>query len=136
MSAAEMEKPVLTVEDLSVSFRRRIKQREIITNVVEGMSFDLHAGETLALVGESGSGKSLTALSLLQLLPYPHAFHPSGSIRYHGVELVNADAHTLQRIRGNDISMILPGADDRAQPAAWDRKTDRRIPRPAPGHQR
>ena len=106
MSAAEMEKSVLTVEDLSVSFRRRIKQREIITNVVEGMSFDLHAGETLALVGESGSGKSLTALSLLQLLPYPHAFHPSGSIRYHGVELVNADARTLQRIRGNDISMI------------------------------
>ncbi|MGB5705757.1 MAG: ABC transporter ATP-binding protein [Arenicellales bacterium] len=98
--------PVLTVEDLSVSFRQRSKGQEVISNVVKQVSFDLYAGETLGLVGESGSGKSLTALSILQLLPYPQAFHPSGSVRYQGTELVNADPETLQRIRGNDISMI------------------------------
>ena len=100
------DQPVLQVEDLSVSFRQRTKGQEVISNVVKQVSFDLYAGETLALVGESGSGKSLTALSILQLLPYPQAFHPSGSVRYQGTELVNADPDTLQRIRGNDISMI------------------------------
>ncbi len=98
--------PVLTVEDLSISFRQRSKGQEVISNVVKQVSFNLYAGETLALVGESGSGKSLTALSILQLLPYPQAFHPSGSVRYQGTEMVNADPETLQRIRGNDISMI------------------------------
>ncbi len=98
--------PVLTVEDLSVSFRQRINRQEVISNVVKEVGFDLHAGETLALVGESGSGKSLTALSVLQLLPYPQAFHPSGSIRYQGKELVSASDDTLRQVRGNDISMI------------------------------
>ena len=97
---------LLAVDDLSISFRRRDKRGEVISNVVERIGFDLHAGETLALVGESGCGKSLTALSVLQLLPYPQAFHPCGSIRYRGTELVNADEQTLQRIRGNNISMI------------------------------
>ena len=100
------QRPVLEVQDLEVSFRRRSKSQQIITNVVKRVGFDLHAGETVALVGESGSGKSLTALSVLQLLPYPQAFHPHGSIRYQGEELVGADQQTLQRIRGNDISMI------------------------------
>lgn len=100
------QQPVLTVEDLSVSFRQRSKGQEVISNVVKQVNFDLYAGETLALVGESGSGKSVTALSILQLLPYPQAFHPSGSVRYQGTEMVNADPETLQRIRGNDISMI------------------------------
>ena len=98
--------PTLTVKDLAVSFRQRVGGREIITDVVRDVSFDLHAGESVALVGESGSGKSLTALSILQLLPYPQAFHPGGSVRHHGTELVNAGQQTLQRIRGNDISMI------------------------------
>ncbi len=98
--------PPLAVENLSVSFRQRIKQREVISAVVTGVTFDLHAGESVALVGESGSGKSLTALSILQLLPYPQAFHPSGSVRYRGCELVDAKQPTLQRIRGNAISMI------------------------------
>ena len=97
---------VLAVEDLSVSFRSRVNNQEIVSNVVENIGFELHPGETVALVGESGSGKSLTALSILQLLPYPQAFHPSGSIRYQGTELVGADADTMRRIRGNDISMI------------------------------
>ena len=100
------DQAILQVENLSISFRQRDNKNEKISNVVKGVGFNLHAGETVALVGESGSGKSLTALSVLQLLPYPQAFHPSGSIRYQGTELVGAGEETLQRIRGNDISMI------------------------------
>ena len=100
------DRPVLEVEDLSVSFHVRQDNRQIISDVVKDVTFDLHAGETLALVGESGSGKSLTALSILQLLPYPQAFHPTGSVRYKETDLVGAPTDTLQRIRGNDISMI------------------------------
>ena len=99
-------KAVLTVSDLAVSFQRSERGEKIVTDVVHDVDFKLHAGETLALVGESGSGKSLTALSVLQLLPYPYAFHPRGSIQYQGEELVNASDAVLQRIRGNDISMI------------------------------
>ena len=96
----------LQVEQLAIGFRRREKNRQAISHAVHDISFHLHAGETLALVGESGAGKSLTALSILQLLPYPQAFHPGGSIRYHGTELIGANPATLQRIRGNDIAMI------------------------------
>ena len=70
------------------------------------MSFDIGRGETLALVGESGSGKSVTALSVLQLLPYPMARHPTGSIRFQGKELVGAPARELLAVRGNRVSMI------------------------------
>ncbi|MCY4274964.1 MAG: dipeptide ABC transporter ATP-binding protein [Gammaproteobacteria bacterium] len=101
-----MNDPILSVHDLSVSFRRSENGIEKITDVVREVGFDLHAGESLALVGESGSGKSLTALSILQLLPYPHAFHRTGSILYKGTELIGAEQETLERIRGNDISMI------------------------------
>ena len=101
-----MKAPVLTVKDLSVSFQRLEKNQTHVTEVVRNVSFQLHSGETLALVGESGSGKSLTALSILQLLPYPHAFHPKGSVVYQGTEILGADQVALQRIRGNDISMI------------------------------
>jgi len=101
-----MNDSVLTVDNLSVSFRRTEQGVEQVTDVVQEVGFELHAGETLALVGESGSGKSLTALSILQLLPYPHAFHRTGSILYKGTELAGADQETLERIRGNDISMI------------------------------
>ena len=101
-----MDQPLLSVQALGVSFQRQEQARRILSEVVRDVNFDLHAGETVALVGESGSGKSLTALSILQLLPYPHAFHPTGSIRYRGTELLGAGQATLQRIRGNDISMI------------------------------
>ncbi len=101
-----MNDPILCVDDLSISFRRTEKGVEQVTDVVQEVGFELHAGETLALVGESGSGKSLTALSILQLLPYPHAFHRAGSILYKGTELIGAKQETLERIRGNDISMI------------------------------
>lgn len=74
---------------------------------VRGTSFDIAQGETLALVGESGSGKSVSALSVLQLLPYPLARHPEGSsVKFKGEELIGADKRTLRRVRGNEISMI------------------------------
>ena len=94
--------PFLEVEDLSVTFR--VEDREI--PAVRGVSFDIDRSETLALVGESGSGKSVTALSVLQLLPYPKASHPTGSIRVDGEETVGAAEPVLRSIRGNRISMI------------------------------
>jgi microcin C transport system ATP-binding protein len=94
--------PLLRVDDLRVRFGSGPDS----VDAVEGVSFDLARGETLALVGESGSGKSVTALSILQLLPYPHASHPAGSIRFQGVELVGAGAEALRRVRGNRIAMI------------------------------
>lgn len=101
-----MTTPILEIRNLAISFQRTEKGQRMVTDVVHEVGLNLHAGETVALVGESGSGKSLTALSVLQLLPYPYAFHPCGSIRYQGTELLGADRDTLQRIRGNDISMI------------------------------
>ena len=93
---------LIEVKDLSVSFR--IGRNNI--EAVRGVSFHIDKGETVALVGESGSGKSVTALSILQLLPYPKAFHPTGSIKFNGQELLGAPDKELQRIRGNKISMI------------------------------
>ncbi|HUI18877.1 MAG TPA: ABC transporter ATP-binding protein [Alphaproteobacteria bacterium] len=77
-----------------------------LVEAVRHVSFSLAAGETLAIVGESGSGKSVTALALLQLLPYPKARHPSGSIRFQGEELLGASNRVMQHIRGNRIAMI------------------------------
>ncbi len=94
--------PLLSVRDLAVSFR--VSGAEV--PAVRGVSFDVQAGETLALVGESGSGKSVTALSILQLLPYPQARHPSGSIRFQTTELVGASEPVLQRVRGDRIAMV------------------------------
>ena len=92
----------LEVEDLSVTFQ--VEDQEI--PAVRHISFHIDRGETLALVGESGSGKSVTALSVLQLLPYPKASHPTGSIKVEGEEVVGAAEPVLRSIRGNRISMI------------------------------
>ncbi len=97
-----MKEPLLAVKDLSVAFH----QGERATLAVERVSFAINKGETLALVGESGSGKSVSALSILKLLPYPSASHPSGSVIFKGQELLDADEHDLRRVRGNDITMI------------------------------
>jgi len=94
--------PLLAVQDLHVSFG----QGAAAVLAVRGVSFTLNAGQTLALVGESGSGKSVTALSILQLLPYPRAHHPKGSIKLEETELLGASERQLQRIRGNRIAMV------------------------------
>jgi len=93
---------LLEISNLSISFGTA--EREV--KAVRGVSFNIGKGETVALVGESGSGKSVTALSAIQLLPYPMAHHPSGSIQFNGEELVGANEDTLRRIRGNRIGMI------------------------------
>jgi microcin C transport system ATP-binding protein len=94
--------PLLAVRDLSVSFDTPGGEVQAVRHV----SLDIAAGETVGLVGESGSGKSVTALSILQLLPYPAARHPSGSIRFQGQELLGASEATLRQVRGNRIAMI------------------------------
>ena len=93
---------LLQVRDLSVAFRTE----EGVSEVVHRVSFDLETGRTLALVGESGSGKSVSAMSVLQLLPYPLASHPSGSILFDGMEMVGASEEVLRGVRGNRVSVI------------------------------
>ena len=93
---------LLDITDLSVDFRTE----DGAVHAVKGANMSIESGETIALVGESGSGKSVTALSILQLLPYPVASHPGGSIRLDGRELLGAPAPTMQMVRGNRIAMI------------------------------
>ncbi|MDQ0998004.1 microcin C transport system ATP-binding protein [Phyllobacterium ifriqiyense] len=94
--------PLLSVRDLSVAFTQNGRE----TLAVDHISFDIAEGETVALVGESGSGKSVSALSVLKLLPYPPASHPSGQILFNGEDLLDKDETDLRRVRGNDITMI------------------------------
>ena len=94
--------PLLSVRDLSVAFRQG--ERQILA--VDRISFDVKKGETLALVGESGSGKSVTALSVMKLLPYPAASHPSGTIHFKGRELLRLPERDIRQVRGNDITII------------------------------
>lgn len=96
------EGPLLTVENLAVRFHAEAGD----VDAVRGVSFTLNRGETLAVVGESGSGKSVTALSVMQLLPYPRASHPTGSIRLGQEELVGAPDVFMRSMRGRRISMI------------------------------
>ncbi|MDE0333451.1 MAG: ABC transporter ATP-binding protein [Defluviicoccus sp.] len=97
-----MPETLLTADNLSVHFGSG--EREV--RAVRNISFEIGRGETLALVGESGSGKSVSALSILQLLPYPLARHPSGSIRFAGEELIGSPEAALRGVRGNRIAMI------------------------------
>ena len=99
---SESGDPLLEVKDLCVSFGHG--EREV--KAVKHVSLSIKRGETVALVGESGSGKSVTALSIMQLLPYPFAHHPCGSIQYEGQELVGAGPSIMRAVRGNDISVI------------------------------
>jgi microcin C transport system ATP-binding protein len=94
--------PLLSVRDLSIAFRQGGRE----TLAVDRVSFEVAKGETLALVGESGSGKSVTALSILKLLPYPAASHPSGTITFKGQELLRKSEREMRRVRGDDITIV------------------------------
>ena len=94
--------PLLAIRNLAVSFI--VQGREV--PAVQAVSFMLDRGQTLGLVGESGSGKSVTALSIVQLLPYPKARHPVGSIRFQDRELLGAPEAELRRVRGDRVAMI------------------------------
>jgi len=97
------DSPLLSVKDLTVTFNASGHKVE----AVKGVSFDIEKGETVALVGESGSGKSVTALSILQLLPKPMASHGAGSsICFDTVEMIGARDSVLRDIRGNCIAMV------------------------------
>jgi microcin C transport system ATP-binding protein len=94
--------PLLSVRDLSVAFRRGPSE----SLAVDRVSFEINKGETLALVGESGSGKSVTALSIMKLLPYPAARHPSGAIIFKGQDLMKLSDREIRRHRGGDITIV------------------------------
>jgi microcin C transport system ATP-binding protein len=97
-----MTDALLSIRDLSVAFRQGAGEML----AVDRISFDIAKGETVALVGESGSGKSVTALSVMKLLPYPAARHPSGSIVFKGQELLHLSEPDIRHVRGNDIGII------------------------------
>src|SRR5215472_5673886 len=93
---------LLEVDNLSVTYRQGARE----TLAVDRISFDIAEGETVALVGESGSGKSATAPSVMKLLPYPAAHHPSGAIRFKGQDLLAMSERDIRHVRGNDITII------------------------------
>jgi microcin C transport system ATP-binding protein len=97
-----MTTPLLSVRELSVAFSAGGHE----TLAVDRVSFDIGNGETVALVGESGSGKSVTALSILKLLPYPAARHPSGAITFKDRELLRLSERDMRRVRGDDITIV------------------------------
>jgi len=102
MSTLTKDTPLLELRNLQVSFRG--PDADVLA--VKGINISISKGETVALVGESGSGKSVSALSILQLLPYPQAYHPAGEVLFDGQDLMKAKPKELQRIRGNRISMV------------------------------
>jgi peptide/nickel transport system ATP-binding protein len=94
--------PLLELDDLKVYFA----SRDGIFRAVDGVSFTLEPGETLGIVGESGCGKSVTALSVLRLIPSPPSVVAGGAIRYRGADLLQASEKRMRDLRGNEISMI------------------------------
>jgi microcin C transport system ATP-binding protein len=97
-----MSDRLVDVRNLSVEFR----SSGSIMQAVKGVSFHIDEGEIVALVGESGSGKTVSALSILKLLPYPAAHHPTGEIHFAGRDLLKATSAEMQDIRGEKISII------------------------------
>src|SRR5262249_31437372 len=97
-----VNQPLLDVRDLSVAFRHQGGNSVAVAR----RRFDIRRGGCVALVGESGSGKSVSALSVLKLLPYPAASPPSGSIPFRGRDLLPLSENDIRSIRGNDISII------------------------------
>ena len=101
MTSAERD-TIVEVDDLKVWFANR----DAIVRAVDGVSFELLRGETLGIVGESGCGKSVTAMTMLQLIPSPPSVIAGGAIRYNGEDLLTFDEERMRAIRGNEISMI------------------------------
>src|SRR5215510_4680678 len=95
--------PLLVVEDLQTYFYTR----RGVVKAVDGVSFTLEAGQTLALVGESGSGKSVTCLSLVRLVPEPAGKIVGGSVRLQGEDLLRKSPAEMRRVRGKHIAMVL-----------------------------
>ena len=123
-----MSEPLLSVEDLRVGFVTEGGR----VQAVDGVSFDLAAGEVLAIVGESGSGKSVTAQTIIGLTRSPNA-RIEGSVRLRGEELIDAGDAELRKVRGEQVGDGLPGPDDLLQPGLPGRRADRRgDPRPPP----
>ena len=96
------DSPLLSVSNLAVGFESGGK----VLRAVDGVSFDVRKGRTLGIVGESGCGKSVTAFSIMRLLPQPHGKILDGSIRFEGTDLVRATEGELHRIRGGRIGMV------------------------------
>jgi hypothetical protein len=112
---------LLEIENLQVHFRTP----DGVNRAVDGVSFHVNEGETFAVVGESGCGKSVTAMSILRLIPEPPG-KIAGSIRFQGKELLELSDREMRGIRGNDISMMFQEPMTSPQPAAHDRPPDRR----------
>jgi len=93
-----MTAPLLQIQNLAVTFGQ--------TTAVHSASLTVHKGQTVALVGESGSGKSVTALSVMGLLPYPHAAHPKGRVIFDGQDILGAPDKIMRTLRGRRIGMI------------------------------
>ncbi|MBC8050886.1 MAG: ATP-binding cassette domain-containing protein, partial [Chitinophagales bacterium] len=94
--------PLLDVQNLSVDFNTG----DSVVNAVKRVSFTVGKGETVALVGESGSGKTVSAMSIMRLLSYPAASHPSGKILFRGRDVLTASEEEVRDLRGNNISII------------------------------
>ena len=101
-SAARAAEPLLEVRDLQTQLR----SQDGVVRAVDGLSYAVRAGETLGVVGESGCGKSVTALSILRLIPNPPGKIVGGSVLFEGTNLLELSEKEMERIRGNDISMI------------------------------
>jgi len=136
IAATGARDPALEVDDLKVWFA----SRDGIVRAVDGVSFALERGETLGIVGESGCGKSVTAMTILQLIPSPPSVIAGGSVRYNGADLLQYDEERMQAIRGNEISMIfqdpmtslnpvLTVGEQIAEAAVLHQKLDRRAAR-------
>src|SRR5512133_706287 len=104
MNPVASSDPVVSVEDLQVWFA----SRDGLTQAVDGLTFEVRRGETLGLVGESGCGKSVTAMTLLRLIPSPPSIVAGGSVRYGGQDLLQLDEERMRQLRGDEISMIFP----------------------------
>jgi len=93
---------LLEVEDLRVEFRTR----DGVAKVINGVTYHVDAGETLAVLGESGSGKSVTAQTIMGILDSPPGFVTGGEIRFHGEDMLKMSAEERRKIRGNGIAMV------------------------------